>query len=305
MARHLIIGAVEGYRFGQMAPFFLSLRRVNYQGETVIFHRGIDAESLARLADLGVRLIELPARGLRNPVTGRVHTGQGRFGDVLSLGLRALAHLPGAPALGFAKRFFHIANLRFVMAAQYLRPRLGSYSHVMICDVRDVLFQADPFGFEGVDQLTTILESPGLTIGTSGHYRDWISAAYGAAEAGRFRDARLSCCAITLGPAPEMLRYLEGMARLILRNFTREPYLFGLDSAAHNHLCLHRSLPGLVLRENFEGPAAHLGLAAAEEIRLDAAGRLVDPRGRVIPTVHQYDRHPAVMAALASGGRRP
>jgi hypothetical protein len=99
-----------------------------------------------------------------------------------------------------------------------------------------------------------------------------------------------------------MLGYLEAMARLILRNLTREPYLFGLDSAAHNHLCLHGLVPGLVLGENFLGPVAHLGLAAPEEIRFDAAGRLVNRAGGVIPTVHQYDRQPAVMAALLPGG---
>ena len=124
MARNLIIGAIEGYRFEQIAPFFLSLRKVNYTGQTVIFHRDIDAACRERLWELGVSLVELPAKGLQNPFTGRMHSGQGRFGDVLAIGLRAL-RMSDAGTLAFAKRFFHIANLRFLTAAVYLRQHAG------------------------------------------------------------------------------------------------------------------------------------------------------------------------------------
>jgi hypothetical protein len=305
MARNLIIGAIEGYGFEQIAPFFLTLRKVNYAGETVIFHRRIDASSLERLADLGVHLIALPPQGLRNPATGRLHAGQGRFGDVLSISLRALRALPVSPAkkeawaLRLAKRFFHIANLRFVIAEQYLRERLGAYDHVMISDVRDVLFQADPFDFEGAGELTTFLEGPGFTIDTCRNYREWIEAAFGAAEVAQFRTVPLSCCAITIGPATAMLGYLAAMAGLIRGNRTREPYLFGLDSAAHNYLCFHRQVTGLVLRENLSGPVAHLGAVEPEDLRFNEGGLLLNVRGEVVNIVHQYDRHRS--SALLAG----
>ena len=85
----------------------------------------------------------------------------------------------------------------------------------MISDVRDVIFQADPFDFQGIEQLTTFLESPDCTMETCRNYREWIEAAFGPGEVAEYRRAPLSCCAITIGPAPGMLDYLGAMAGLI------------------------------------------------------------------------------------------
>jgi len=300
MARNLIMGAIEGYQFDQIAPFFLTLRKVRYEGDVVIFSRGADGVTAERLQEFGVRLIELPPKGLKNPITGRRHSGQGVFGDILSLWLRGLASMPVSTrrregwVLGVAQRFFHIANLRFLLAERYLRDHADVYGHVMITDVRDVIFQADPFDFEGVDGLVTFLEGPEYTVETCKNYRAWIDAAFGAGEVADYRGAPLSCCAITIGTAREMLGYCGAMARLIRGNCTREPYLFGLDSAAHNHLCFHRELPRMALGENLAGPVAHLGAIKAGDIRCNEEGMLLNKRGGVVNIVHQYDRHPSL-----------
>ena len=39
----------------------------------------------------------------------------------------------------------------------------------------------------------------------------------------------------------------------------------------------------------------------ASVIRLSARGEVIDAQGRVVPIVHQYDRHPEIMRALLGG----
>ena len=75
MARNLIIGAIEGYTFDQIAPFFLSLRKVKFAGDVVVFSREIDAtEARQRYLKLRDRIsprkpIDTLARMLRSSST--------------------------------------------------------------------------------------------------------------------------------------------------------------------------------------------------------------------------------------------
>ncbi|HSH95528.1 MAG TPA: hypothetical protein VK968_15400, partial [Roseimicrobium sp.] len=169
---------------------------------------------------------------------------------------------------------------------------------VMLTDVRDVLFQKAPFDFDLKDRVLAFNESRAISLDNCRDYRTWIASAYGDSALKEFEGKRISCCGITLGSFEGMSEYLDLMADGMITNSTREPYLFGLDSAVHNHLILRGKIPGLRVMENLEGPVLTMGGMSRNECLLDDAGRLVNRDRSVIPIIHQYDRHPEIAKVI-------
>jgi len=61
MKKNLIMGTAAGYRFPQIEKFVTTLRKINYNGDIVLFVRSdIDADTQKKLTDLGVNLIHIP-----------------------------------------------------------------------------------------------------------------------------------------------------------------------------------------------------------------------------------------------------
>ncbi len=111
-------------------------------------------------------------------------------------------------------------------------------------------------------------------------------------------------CRTAISCAGTVFRRREALSnyqRLLTRELDAiRPDFFGSDAAAHN-LLVHRGLiPGLEVFDNDRGPVLTLALKAPETIRLDRRHRVVNDLGRVVPVLHQYDRHPLLNALLRS-----
>jgi hypothetical protein len=93
-----------------------------------------------------------------------------------------------------------------------------------------------------------------------------------------------------------VLGYLEGMEPEVIR---RAP-VYIPDQGIHNAMVYTGAFDHLhpVIVKNGDGPVLTVGMMKDEELVLDPAGRLVDPAGRPYPVIHQYDRHPRLMAAF-------
>ena len=294
--RNLILGAIEGYQFPAIGQFFTTLKRAGFDGEVVLFHRNVDEPTLTRIREFGTTLVALPPRGVLNPFTGRRHSGAAGLGRLLRGVNGVLRAAPGGQEMRIrlAIRFFHIANGRYVMAHEFLRKRVSAYKQVLITDVRDVIFQDDPFKGTDPEELSTFLEGPYAIVRREEiFYRKWLETEYGVAETAKWLDRRLACCGLTMGPAARMVEYLGAMTRLLLESRTLEPYRFGLDSAAHNYLLFHNLVPELVTRDVFEGPVATLGTVSGEEVNRHMKEGLRNEDGSLVNIIHQYDRHEA------------
>jgi len=292
--RNLIIGAIEGYQFPAISQFFTTLRRTSFDGDLVIFHRNIDEPALARIREFGATLIPLPPRGIRNPFTGRRHSGAAALGRILQVITAIIRPFPFTRTLhmALAARFFHIANGRFLAAYDFLRKHPGEYGQVLITDVRDVIFQADPFAGADPTELCTFYEAADCIVRRHDiFYRRWLEAEYGEIETSRWLDNRLACCGLTMGPAQAMLAYLEAMTNELLASRTLEPYHFGLDSAVHNRLLFLNAVPGLKAREIFDRLVATLGTVSSETVSRHIQNGLRNDDGTLVNVIHQYDRH--------------
>jgi hypothetical protein len=259
-ARRLVLGAAIGFDVGQVRVFVESLRASGYGGDVMM-------------------LIRWP--GLR---VGRYLKSRGA--DVIRV---------------FQTRSFSrsVHARRYAIYLDYLKLRAGHYDQVMMSDVRDVVFQGNPFAGIDSPKCHFYLEGTARTIGTDPTNSRWVKGCFTAAEAGALAPHRISCSGITIGGMAEITAYLEHMvakiAAMPLRIYRTIGH--GYDQAIHNYLVyLDPDIHGIVEENN--GHIATMALEPREFYRLDDAARIHGPDGRLYPICHQYDRFPDIRAAV-------
>jgi len=257
-SRQLILGAAIGYRPKQVRVFAESLRASGFKGEVMI-------------------LIGIQQFWLRNFLR--------RYG----VQTQSLWH---------KRSFFRPPTARrYQRYYEYLVARRDEFDHVMIADVRDVVFQSHPFAGMADDKCHYFLERNGVNL--AGHAMNWrwLTGLYGA-KADVVAHRPISCSGITLGPTDAMLRYLGRMAAEIDKTHWRiyRTIGHGYDQGIHN-LLIHTDpeLAG-VLEEN-NNHVATMQLEPRQAYKLDDSGR-IRTDDRVIPICHQYDRFPDIRGVV-------
>jgi hypothetical protein len=288
----LIMGAAVGYAPEQIRLFVTSLARVHFRGRLILFvYRkqldGIQALLQKPAATLDARLV--PVRGIREHAKW-IRSSYKRLLAMLpaelSAGLkRRMLRFQGAPHVA---RYFHYAN--------YLATH-DRYTHVLLSDVRDVIFQDDPFSGVG-HGLYLGMENPALTIATEPFDRDWMLDAYGEAMLQRLGDRQISCSGVTLGDAVSIKHYVNQILREALLLPFRKMKTRIYDQAFHNKLLHCGELPTARLCQPMRSLIATVGCLDAAQLILTSDGLLLNEDGRVAPIVHQYDRHPPLRRAF-------
>ncbi|MCX6896877.1 MAG: hypothetical protein NTZ16_15590, partial [Verrucomicrobia bacterium] len=193
-----------------------------------------------------------------------------------------------------APSFLHPNCARHFFYRNFLETCGGGYDFVMLTDVRDVLFQRDPFAFAVPDGLSVFLEDSRWTIGDCTHTANQIKRRFGGAALRAMSGRRVACAGTILGTTAAVREHLERVTRSFAGRITRKT----VDQGVFNHL-LHAQPPAkLTCFENFAGPVLSMARLDMAKLRFDAAGRILDDDGNVINTLHQYDRHPELAARL-------
>lgn len=302
----VVLGVAVGYGPDHIEPFVTSLRNTGYRGDVVLF---VDAplrrvlRGRHRYRDV---ILRPTARYL--PWRLRFHERSRRYrqawGVVQGLGSVALAaadRLPLSPrrraaaVLQLVQRLYPPTESRYFHFHHFLTER--PYARVLLSDVRDVVFQSDPFEQLPVDGLATGIETPRYTLATEPFNRMLVERVYGASGLARIGDRPISCCGVTAGDRDSIRRYLEAMMAEI-RAYGREAARRPTDQAPHNHLLWTGQLGEFHRCESLAGPIATLAMHDEHELELSDDGRLLNRDGTVPSIVHQYDRWPEVERTL-------
>lgn len=255
----LILGLAAGYHFGDVRPFALSLRASGFAGRCLLFVSPSTRDT-ERIAALGPEL-----RPFARP--------------------RDMDHVP-------------YNAWRYFLYRDFLRERLEEepdLGRVLLTDVRDVVFQRDPFGFPWPAGLNAVLEDRRMTIGDCPHMERWVRGHLGPGVFEALRSRPISCSGTLLGEAAEVLAHLERLCDRLLP-FTPGPGMAGYDQGVHNLLLQLDPPPRLTFHDN-AGPVLTLGYMEGEP-RLDAAGDALNAAGVPAVMVHQYDRKPGLFARI-------
>lgn len=262
MKNNLILGLLNYYSFYDVNKFILSLKKTSYHGDVVIFMgNGISPLSRHFFKKHGIKALYF-------------------------------SNIDVLPDNNEAKRLFGFVsptthnNYRYYLYYDFLKSNLDKYDKVLLTDVKDVLFQEDPFNFSLKKELCFVLEGKSKTIGDDVIYNGpWIRTIYGEQGLERVRTNYISCCGTVFGTTKAVLGYLENMLQEMgkLKNAS-----ITLDQGIHNYLLYTGCFENYQLVSNDEGFV--LTVSNEQNYYIDTKGIIRKLDGTPYSVVHQFDR---------------
>jgi hypothetical protein len=270
--KNLILGIAKGYAFKDLALFVGSLKQTDYDGDICLFVSDISTTDCNALRKYRIQTIPF---SLNYPYIKKVENFAKKYSkdDFKHLGLQ---------------------SLRYVIYYLYLAEQQSKYSNIMLADVRDVVFQKDPFDFEFEEtSLSCFCENSKYSINSQEFNAHIVRRALGENVLREIGMNPIVCSGITLGPTQLIMSYLEKMIECM--KGIKTVSLNSSDQAIHNYLIYSKQLKNVKLFNNEKGPVLHLRIVDAEEIRLDDKGFCINDNRDVFNVVHQYYQHPGLI----------
>jgi len=214
---------------------------------------------------------------------------------------------------------------RYYAYLKVIRYFASETDFILISDVRDVFFQADPFisapsgAVNFLDASTNLLlfseglnditERQATLRNTRVNFR-WLVNIYGYKKSKSISNNAVLCSGTTIGTRAGMLFYTRAMlyeAYLCLARNRKKidgkrghVCSGGADQGFHNYLFWNNMLNDSIALLNAEGPVYTIGVFRGKPVRslnfeVDAKGDVISPSQRgvqhVVPLIHQWDRH--------------
>jgi hypothetical protein len=184
--------------------------------------------------------------------------------------------------------FTNDRRMKSGVVCEMANPKIDRYAHylpvlesmpdvdrVLLADMRDVTFHADPFSMAtGADLEFFTLP---MRICDSPLDRQWIREAFDEDTLEEVEHHTLSCSGTTRGSREAMLHYLREMV-------AEQGGLH--DQAIHNVLLRRGRFNGFRVSESMNGEGAVRTLTIDKELPVDREGQIVNTDGRVVPIVH-------------------
>ena len=290
MKKSVILGVIRRLTPKSLSPFVESLRSTGYSGDCVFFSTSTSRATLDYLHDHGIQTIPFCYPAIRNHQPFLY--GWNLWKLLLNrLNSRELQ-------LKLARLVWDLFFVRFLLARNFLLAH-PEYTQVMLTDVRDVVFQRDPFEWmQGRKGVFCFEEMEGRTIGECKSNSRMVREAFGEEGLQKLRGFQISCAGVTFGTRAELLKYLDRFLDLALGALSLRP-CSGSDQGVHNRIVHLETLENLELVDN-EGPVFTMGCVPQKCIRVNAAGEVVNKNGQAYPILHQYDRFPEMAKRFSS-----
>jgi hypothetical protein len=268
MKKDLLIGCASGYKWDQLKYWVKSAKSTNFDGELVLILLSCDLETVKKLSEEGVEVVlltEMPENGIYEHKT------------------------PLAPHV---ERFFHIYR--------YLRNFKNKFRYVLMTDVRDVIFQKDPFHWieNNIEDKLLIASSESIQYENEPWGNQNLYQTYGPLFHDWHKDREIYNVGIVAGTS-EMIEHL--CSQIFLNSINRQIPI--VDQAVYNMMLFQQPYISVTkYTKSIEGWAAQLGTTAdpskIEEFRpflLDSepmfdGERVLTVNGEAYYIVHQYDR---------------
>jgi capsular polysaccharide biosynthesis protein len=179
---------------------------------------------------------------------------------------------------------FHPLIARFFMFRSLLKQRPGAYSQVMLTDVRDVLFQSDPFSVPRKKPVTLALEHQTITSEPTYNGR-WLRDLYGEELLKEIQHNPVSCAGTTLGTQEGMIQYLDLMCNeMLTRPFDRK---INYDQGIHNYIAW-KLKPEFIEVDANDEIFCTVGAISSDYIVIE--NNQISVSGSFPPVIHQWDR---------------
>jgi len=295
--KNLVLGVAKGYSFEQLLPFVASLRRV-YAGDVCLLYSDITEDTIEGLQQYNIDLVPFTEnsidfgfkRSYVYQLLNRLHQSPLNYLYPTTKLVGGLVNLVSRGSYvsksRIAIKLLNVFCVRFPLYYLYLLGK--KYDNVMLTDVRDVIFQRDPFDFDLGNELCVFLEDRRTKIRNCPFNAGWLSRGFSVQTLEDLGQHTISCSGVTIGSYDAVLRYLEAMIDHMIPLRSHE---FGIDQGVHNFLFRKRLLKDVRVYENGRAPVFTMGRVQDLPASFNDEGFLLNEDGTIPNVLHQYDRH--------------
>jgi hypothetical protein len=171
----------------------------------------------------------------------------------------------------------------------YLANLTEKPQFILMADVRDVVFQSNPFAYPFPAGLSVASECVRSSIGSSRGNAKWLWEVAGIRELRRLSGRTPICSGTTVGDYATIQPYLELMTTHLRRKFFWGMF-DAIDQGLHNYFVHNQMVAPLRIYTNWNGPFLTLDSEVVSPEQKNPEGFLCNRDGSVVPIVHQYDR---------------
>ncbi|MFO1477626.1 MAG: hypothetical protein U1F98_13365 [Verrucomicrobiota bacterium] len=266
-------------------PFFYSLRLSGCTAPVAVFASSVSEDCRRLMREHDASVIDYDYRGIRTlrSFSARAKAGAGAV-------WRYYRHHRGEPR---DERYLFFNNARFYEYRDYLLGLKEKPRFVFLVDIRDVVFQSDPFAYPFEPGLSVALENRVKRIRHSWCGVKGMVEAAGVAEMLRLQNQNIVCAGTILADYDTMMRYLDLMTGRIRQRFFFG-LLEGIDQGLHTQFVHRGLLSPIHVFENWNGPILTLDSETVTPERKTREGYLCNRDGSTVPIVHQWDRIPGL-----------
>jgi hypothetical protein len=283
MKRDLVLACIQDYQWRQISPFVNSLLDTGFKGEICFLTKGIDEATAAEMRQRKITL-----RAIAQKTSAREIHPRSRY-------WRKTRFAPRWFRRWLFKRYCVLRYLRHFACQEFLQQHGAEYRQIFVTDVGDVVFQASPFGEPASPGLHCFEEWEGHTLASQPCNAWWLTTLFGKDTLTELGAHPILCSGSILGDPDSLLDLFNKITRTMP---TVRTILDSGDQACFNVTIRREGGPNVHIHKN-GGTVFTMGIMPDTEIHLNPAGQVVDPENRVIPVLHQYNRHPAWLGKIA------
>lgn len=284
----VIISAAYWYDAQQLRPFLRSAKKNIPFARVVLLRDRHDPEFASTIQSFNPRAeVYVPADSPARRVFWRATRKSPKLSPLISGIQNALRLSPQSwPFRHLHTMFLPIASSRYAYALSIVRN--ASQDRVLLCDSRDVVFQANPF--EDLDDRLHCGEES-ILIGNCPINSKWMHSVYSEAVFNEIARHPVLCSGVTLGSKKTVTAYLNSMVSEMLNIAGRLYFAPGYDQAVHNKLLRLDCANTLKSSKNGGPLIATLHYSSLDEFGFDDSSGLSTKNGGSVKIVHQYDRN--------------
>jgi hypothetical protein len=285
--QNLVVSVAAGYREEQIRPFLASLQ--GFSPDTslrlIVDRVNPDFQEAVRAWFPGALFPVLPSARLRDFALKR------KWARSI---LKRVARWSRSPKL--SSPLLKINYRRHLVIRDLLRSWNLAHARILLCDSRDLVFQSDPF--EGVwPPLWTGEEDKRL--GDCDLNSFWFKRVGGEAAFQQTKHQWIVCAGVIGGWADGISDYLQNSSKLVQQLAPRVALDDG-DQGVHNNLVRMQTELGFTVLPNGSSLVANVGYTKAADLTIENNQVRVHDRAEVPAILHQYDRHPQLVALIRS-----
>lgn len=297
-SKQVVIGAATGYQYHQVDPFINSLLKTGYSGDVVLIVYEDNAELMSKLKAKGIKLLTI--KNFDNHKLKSLF--KLRFNPRLQFIFWFIIHLINLTFFFNSKlRIFNLGrissfNLSIACSRYYYYYKILSstkYEHIMVSDVKDVVFQTNPF--DNVEKgIYFAIESKDVKIKEQKGNDKWVKRLFNEHEYTYLKEQNISCSGTTLGTREHMLDYFQLMIHILATNSNKIAGRFGYDQGAHNYIVWRKKVKDYHLVQNLAGFILTMVTTEESEFIVNNEGMLTNKDGSIVSIIHQYNWFPNV-----------